>query len=156
IAIGPLSPVLSWAKSGRLLFAYFEQAGYNIYSVEDPRTLPRTPAGALTSAPVVAETPAPAPPAVALAPATVGGGVEAPRDPYVASFYRSAEGFRPSAQAPRADAAPGPTDESPPRSGRRTRRRDRAAPPPRLRPSRARARPRAAPVPAFRRPPARS
>ncbi|MGH7506907.1 MAG: TolB family protein, partial [Longimicrobiales bacterium] len=30
IAIGPLSPVLSWAGDGRLLFAYFEQAGYNI------------------------------------------------------------------------------------------------------------------------------
>ncbi|HEY0810077.1 MAG TPA: BamA/TamA family outer membrane protein, partial [Longimicrobiales bacterium] len=41
IAIAPTSPVLSWSKSGRLLFNYFEKAGYNIYAVADPRTLPR-------------------------------------------------------------------------------------------------------------------
>src|SRR5690606_35976551 len=41
IGITPLSPVLSWAKDGRLLFLYFEQAGYNIYAVEDPRRLDR-------------------------------------------------------------------------------------------------------------------
>jgi hypothetical protein len=43
IGIGPLSPVLSWSKSGRLVFVYFEQAGYNLYTIEDPRALPRRP-----------------------------------------------------------------------------------------------------------------
>ncbi len=41
IGIGPLSPVLSWSRSGSLAFVYFEQAGYNIYSVADPLKLPR-------------------------------------------------------------------------------------------------------------------
>jgi Tol biopolymer transport system component len=43
IGIGPLSPVLSWSQSGALAFVYFEHAGYNVYRVEDPRTLPRMP-----------------------------------------------------------------------------------------------------------------
>jgi hypothetical protein len=43
IGIKDVSPVLSWARTGRLLFTYFEKAGYNIYAVEDPRQLPRTP-----------------------------------------------------------------------------------------------------------------
>jgi hypothetical protein len=41
IGIGPLSPVLSWSQSGALAFVYFEQAGYNIYRVEEPLELPR-------------------------------------------------------------------------------------------------------------------
>jgi hypothetical protein len=52
IGIGPLSPVLSWSASGSLAFVYFEQAGYNIYRVEDPRTLPRMAVGV---GPVVAD-----------------------------------------------------------------------------------------------------
>ncbi len=43
IAVTPLSPVLSWGAGGRLLFVYFERAGYNIYAVDDPRALPRFP-----------------------------------------------------------------------------------------------------------------
>jgi Tol biopolymer transport system component len=44
IAVGPLSPVLAWSsRTGRLLFGHFEAAGYNIYAVNDPLTLPRTP-----------------------------------------------------------------------------------------------------------------
>ncbi|MGH7574853.1 MAG: BamA/TamA family outer membrane protein [Longimicrobiales bacterium] len=42
-AITPLSPVLSWARNGRLLLTYFEKAGYNIYALDDPTALPRLP-----------------------------------------------------------------------------------------------------------------
>jgi hypothetical protein len=42
IAVTPLSPVISWSRQGRLLFTYFEAAGYNTYGVEDPLALPRT------------------------------------------------------------------------------------------------------------------
>jgi Tol biopolymer transport system component len=41
IAVTPLSPVISWSRQGRLLFTYFEAAGYNTYVVEDPLALPR-------------------------------------------------------------------------------------------------------------------
>jgi Tol biopolymer transport system component len=37
-----LSPTLSWAReTGRLAFVYFESAGQSVYTIEDPRTLPR-------------------------------------------------------------------------------------------------------------------
>ncbi len=38
----PLSPAVSWAAhTDRLAFMYFEQAGYNIYVVDDPRSMAR-------------------------------------------------------------------------------------------------------------------
>jgi Tol biopolymer transport system component len=43
IAVTPLSPVISWSRSGRLLFTYFHNAGYDTYVVEDPLSLPRRP-----------------------------------------------------------------------------------------------------------------
>ena len=43
IAVTPLSPVVSWSRSGRLLFTYFHNAGYDTYVVEDPLALPRRP-----------------------------------------------------------------------------------------------------------------
>ena len=95
IATTPLSPVLSWSRSGRLAFNYFEEAGYNIYTVEDPRELPRM---AVVSAP----------PVLAVEPATVPSAPE-PTGPSAAqaelppvslagasSFYRGEDGFRPS------------------------------------------------------------
>jgi hypothetical protein len=42
VSVVDLSPALSWARSGQLAFVYFENAGYNIYTVDDPRLLPRT------------------------------------------------------------------------------------------------------------------
>ncbi|MGH7506860.1 MAG: hypothetical protein ACRELX_14480, partial [Longimicrobiales bacterium] len=98
IAIGPLSPVLSWAGDGRLLFAYFEQAGYNIYGLDDPRALPRVPASGI-GRPIIAAAPPSEP--LATPAATTGGTIVEPRaDPYVASYYRSGNSFRPSRQAP--------------------------------------------------------
>jgi len=65
IAIKDISPVLSWARSGRLLFSHFEKAGYSTYAVDDPRTLPRV----LVAQPAVltqaAATPSPATPSPA-------------------------------------------------------------------------------------------
>ena len=43
IAVKDISPVLSWSRDGKLLFSYFEKAGYNTYAVADPRKLPRFP-----------------------------------------------------------------------------------------------------------------
>ena len=41
IAVTPLSPVISWSRSGRMLFTYFHNAGYDTYAVDDPLALPR-------------------------------------------------------------------------------------------------------------------
>ncbi len=52
--VTPLSPALSWAADGRLVFDYFERAGYNLYAIADPERLPAlplpAPAGALARA----------------------------------------------------------------------------------------------------------
>lgn len=38
------SPGLSWARDAdRIAFSYFEEAGYNIYTIDDPRGIMRTP-----------------------------------------------------------------------------------------------------------------
>lgn len=101
IGITRLSPVLSWAhRDGRLLFIYFEEAGYNIYAVDDPRTLPRTAVSELRPEMVATAEPEPEPEvqaqptdsATRIEPATETGPV--------ASFYRLADGFRPSSQLP--------------------------------------------------------
>jgi Tol biopolymer transport system component len=126
IAITPLSPVLSWSRSGRLLFTYFEQAGYSVYAIEDPHALPRVPVVDRAS---IARVPAAAGSAIAAAvPAgsgsdTVAADVGAEDTPAssalagkgipevllgaspVASFYRSEAGLRPShAAAPAREA----------------------------------------------------
>lgn len=42
--ITPLSPVMSWAaKSDRLAFAYYEGGSHNVYTIDNPRSLKRTP-----------------------------------------------------------------------------------------------------------------
>jgi Tol biopolymer transport system component len=50
IAVKDVSPVLSWSRSGRLLYTYFEKAGYNIYALDDPHALPRVPVVSATTA----------------------------------------------------------------------------------------------------------
>ncbi|MGH7552690.1 MAG: BamA/TamA family outer membrane protein, partial [Longimicrobiales bacterium] len=121
IAITPLSPVLSWARTGRLLFTYFEQAGYNVYSVDDPRTLPRFPVSRVAQ-PVVAETngssatPSPAVPvspgstasAADGAAAILGAASAAAERGFSRSYYRNGESFRPSATPPESRDAPAP------------------------------------------------
>ncbi|MGH7501909.1 MAG: BamA/TamA family outer membrane protein [Longimicrobiales bacterium] len=100
IGIGPLSPVLSWSKSDRLVFVYFEQAGYNLYLVDDPRSLPRLP---VERRPVVAtsrpDSPQPVTPEVEVPPLGVrpANGERAARAAaFNGSWYRSGTTFRPS------------------------------------------------------------
>jgi hypothetical protein len=108
IAIGPLSPVLSWARDGRLLFGYFEQAGYNIYGVADPRALPRQPVVAPQVVAQAAEPVALVPPVLPPPAAASGVAPEPDPDPFVASYYRTGDRFRPSAQTTATEAAPAP------------------------------------------------
>jgi hypothetical protein len=126
IAVTPLSPVLSWSRSGRLLFTYFESAGYNTYVVEDPLSLPRMPVtpavvaaagtpaqGGHVRAPS-AQAQAEAPPSAAgrdTAVTTPGSSVDTPptgtvsassvREGPVTSYYRAPDGsFRVSDATP--------------------------------------------------------
>ena len=102
--ITALSPALSWAAhSDRLAFAYFEGAGYNIYVIDDPRSLAR-PTERRDGPDRVAEAP-PAEPIVTPgaevdgAGTTNGGdglGAAAGDTPRSQSFYRVTGGFRPS------------------------------------------------------------
>ena len=41
--VTPLSPALAWGADGRLVFVYFERAGYNLYAMADPTRLPALP-----------------------------------------------------------------------------------------------------------------
>jgi len=101
IAVTPLSPVLSWSsRSGRLLFTYFENAGYNTYAVEDPLALPRV---AVSGPPVVAASGND----TAQAGAATSPAADARAEPeyvrpaFVSSYYRAADGsFRVSAERP--------------------------------------------------------
>jgi Tol biopolymer transport system component len=107
--ITPLSPALSWARQAdRMAFSYYEDGDYNVYAVDNPRSLRRQPY----------QEPAVPPVASLLAAArrdTARVGVpattpaEAPRG--ASSVYRSPAGFRASGEAPeQADstAAPAP------------------------------------------------
>ena len=109
IGITALSPALSWARNGRLLFIYFEQAGYNLYAVDDPRNLERV---------AVADLPAagPAAPLAQQVPEPAGAGVDTVRPGrdsvraggFIASYYRDGTDFRPSSVLPDTPAAQGP------------------------------------------------
>ncbi|MGH7548946.1 MAG: peptidase S9, partial [Gemmatimonadales bacterium] len=51
--ITPLSPALSWAREAdRLAFAYYEDGEYNVYGVDNPRSLRRQPYREPTTPPV--------------------------------------------------------------------------------------------------------
>ncbi|MEO5511328.1 MAG: peptidase S9, partial [Longimicrobiales bacterium] len=96
IAVGPLSPVLSWAsRSGRLLFGHFESAGYNIYGIEDPLALPRIPViesrALVVAAPEGAIGGSSLPVIAALKPDSSATG---------ASYYRQGTELRPSHELP--------------------------------------------------------
>lgn len=93
IAIAPTSPVLAWSRNGRFLYNYFEKAGYNIYSIEDPRTLPRVKVSSSLQ-PMLATTMAP-PDSVR---SSVRPFVRSANDNVVRSFYKTGSTFRPSAQ----------------------------------------------------------
>ncbi len=111
--ITALSPCLSWAhEADRLAFAYYEDGEYNVYAVDNPRSLKRQPYRAPATPPVtsllaaqrrVLGGPAPAAPAVAAA---------APEPRAGASVYRSPTGFRSSGTAPQTSDSGAPATMS--------------------------------------------
>ena len=112
--ITPLSPCLSWAhEADRLAFAYYEEGEYNVYAVDNPRSLRRQPYQPPATMPVTsllaaqqreaAQAAKPAEQAAAPPPAAEQRGG--------ASVYRSPRGFRASGSAPQTSdsgAGPGP------------------------------------------------
>jgi Tol biopolymer transport system component len=107
--ITPLSPALSWARQAdRLAFSYYEDGDYNVYAVDNPRSLRRQPYQEPATPPVASllaggrrdgERPA--------APALAATTAEQPRA--AASVYRSPTGFRASGAAPQtSDSAAAP------------------------------------------------
>jgi Tol biopolymer transport system component len=119
--ITPLSPVLTWAPDAdRMAFVYYEDGQYSVYSVENPRSLRRAPYHGPATQPVVTlleseqrDTLLKAPPFVAAVPTTntLGGTGTAANLPNVsapASIYRTATGFRPSAQPQPAESTSAP------------------------------------------------
>src|SRR5216117_3722658 len=108
--ITPLSPALSWARQAdRLAFAYYEDGDYNVYGVDNPRSLrrqpyqePRTPPVTSLLAATRRDTTRSGTPAGAATPA------DQPRA--AASVYRSPIGFRASdASPPKTDSTTGAT-----------------------------------------------
>jgi Tol biopolymer transport system component len=111
--ITPFSPCLSWAhEADRLAFAYYEEDEYNVYAVDNPRSLRRQPYHAPAVPP---ETSLLAAQRRALGgPAAVAAAPVAPTDtgPRAGtSVYRSPAGFRASGTTPStpdSGAAPAP------------------------------------------------
>ena len=99
--ITSFSPCLSWArKADRLAFAYYEDGDYNVYAVDNPRSLRRQPYREPATLPTVSML-AQEPQDASAAPlATTPGQQDHP----ATSTYRSATGLRSSS------ATPPPTD----------------------------------------------
>src|SRR5882762_90084 len=101
--ITPLSPVMTWARQAdRLALVYYEEGQFSVYSIENPRSLRRSPfqgplAPAVTSLLAARDSAAASasPPKVAAATAGPGGASERPNE--ARSVYRAPGGFRPSA-----------------------------------------------------------
>src|SRR5256714_10007184 len=113
--ITPLSPCLSWAhEADRLAFAYYEEGEYNVYAVDNPRSLRRQPYQAPATMPVTSLLAAQrrtAPGSAAAAGGQTEASPPAAEQRAGASVYRSPAGFRPSGSASQASdsgAAPGP------------------------------------------------
>jgi len=97
--ITPFSPCLSWArKADRLAFGYYEDADYNVYAVDNPRSLRRQPYHDPATPPVLSMLP--------MAPQDVGPAAVTPGQPDhpATSTYRSATGFRSSSANPPTDS----------------------------------------------------
>ncbi len=102
--ITALSPALSWAaKADRLAFAYYENGSYNVYTIDNPRTLRRA-----------SYVPSATPPAVGIllsaskrdtmAVSGMVDVVDSADQGTVASVYRGATGFRQSDSTPPVDS----------------------------------------------------
>src|SRR2546426_298364 len=99
--ITPLSPVLSWAREAdRLAFAYYEDGEYNVYAVDNPRSLKRQPYQEPVTAPVASLLAGTRRDTTARVVTPAVSPTQQPRE--AASVYRSPTGFRASAVAPQA------------------------------------------------------
>ena len=112
--ITPLSPCLSWAhEADRLAFAYYEEGEYNVYGLDNPRSLKRQPYQPPANPPLASLLAAqrrPATPPTAVASTAPGGTAQVPEPRAGGSVYRTPTGFRASS----APAAPGTPDSSAP------------------------------------------
>jgi Tol biopolymer transport system component len=119
--ITPLSPCLSWAhEADRLAFAYYEDGDYNVYSVDNPRSLKRAPfqgpgtplVTSLLAAQRRAANPTLAMGAAGAAPGAAPSGAPTVQEPRAGeSVYRTPTGFRASGAPPSqtdSTAAPAP------------------------------------------------
>jgi Tol biopolymer transport system component len=101
--IGPLSPVLSWARDAdKLAFAYYSQTSYEVYAVDNPRSLRREPYRAPDRPPVAASLLGPERRRAARAAAPDSAAVPRDTGNGALSMYRLKDGFRPSASTPTA------------------------------------------------------
>jgi len=112
--ITPLSPCLSWAhEADRLAFAYYEEGEYNVYGLDNPRSLKRQPYQPPANPPLASLLAAqrrPATPSTAVASTAPGGTAQVPEPRAGGSVYRTPTGFRASS----APATPGTPDSSAP------------------------------------------
>ncbi len=113
--ITPLSPCLSWARQAdRMAFAYYEDGEYNVYAVDNPRSLRRRPFREPTTPPVtslLAASERDRDRDTASAGASPGAATPGDRSRAASSVYRSPVGFRPSSASPEkaeSTAAPAP------------------------------------------------
>jgi Tol biopolymer transport system component len=96
--ITPLSPCLSWAhEADRLAFAYYEDGDYNVYSVDNPRSLKRQPYQPAPTPPVTSLLAAERRPLTAAPAAVPTGAASVPQPGTGSSVYRTPGGFRASA-----------------------------------------------------------
>jgi Tol biopolymer transport system component len=94
------SPVITWAqKADRLAFTYFEDGDYTIWSIDNPRLLKKAPYRAPAEPLVATRAAADTAPTIA---AVTPDAADSASAPATSSLYRTAQGFRPSADRPQA------------------------------------------------------
>jgi WD40 repeat protein len=110
--ITPLSPALSWAhEADRLAFAYYEDGEYNVYAVDNPRSLRRQPYQGPAVPPVTSLLAAERRAIGGPAPVAAAQPAAVPEPRAGTSVYRSPTGFRASGtspQTPDSGATPAP------------------------------------------------
>jgi Tol biopolymer transport system component len=108
--ITSLSPCLSWAhEADRLAFAYYEDGEWNVYAVDNPRSLKRQPYQPPATLPVTSLLAAQRRATAGAAPGpTLASAPAVPEPRASASVYRSSTGFRASGAQTSDSGAPAP------------------------------------------------
>jgi Tol biopolymer transport system component len=109
--ITPLSPALSWARQAdRLAFAYYEDGDYNVYGVDNPRSLRRQPYQDSPTPPVTSLLAALRRDTTRSSATPAGAAMPSDQPRAAASVYRSPTGFRASSATPqKTDSTTGAT-----------------------------------------------